>query len=894
MEGSTSATSNFALPSVDMSAHNQTSVLESFGNSGSSQVTESQGWTNSDSVSIVQQLQRHQTTQQQQQHHQQQQQIASLSLGTNLYPSNSPAGSATYSLHSNLTPSGLSSSGLTYQQSGYPQIQQSAYQYQQSAQTPHYMLGNMSYGLLSPQQKPSQFVGYYPQQQQSTRYSIATPQPSQQIQQQSRQIISQNVSQLSQHQQPSQPKTFKRTRRKKRDDDQESDLSEDDSFEDDSDEEWGTPGARSRSRNMSGSLPNSHNFNLQSSINGGHNNQDSSQTRKSANLKNEEVLVTVSRSGRRVVKPKDHMLIQTTTGKKRGRAAQKGLSGSYSYGQRGPTSSSSKNTMLLDPSHVFCARCCAGDSDEANDAIVLCDGCDTPYHQRCHDPQIADHLVQDEKEKWFCSNCTRKRDEISILADEEAKLKHTIETQNQALVNSRQPLEKCLVCSETLVSIQPQPQQQMLIGGQIVLKKVRRIPPSSENELLQIMISKMCQGCKSKFEKIHNFLTQLPNSTVLTLLMQTCIRTPEVANFISERDHTHREQKRQLEINADKQNQQQQIIHAQALMAWKQQVHQQGSWNTQNQIPPQSPVKIIPQIISNQIPIAELSKFSARPRLVQASVSDARIPKRDSQIFDELSDDESKRKIQKKDKDRPEDKQGWWSSDETSRELIGTYEDLIADILKKLGKASQKDLWPWMQSNVYPLPDSFRASATQALKKGIEKQRFIKDDSDQFSQSHFELTEIWTSPENMGFINKYNQMQVKGINIEESSLQSVEEINALQTINSSSLGPVHVKLGGFNTRLSKWRVRRVPFSKDTEESAKDEESTKEKEEIESKPVLATPLSNTQQDVFTDGYLDADCDADAEGDLDEEMDAPIGNTNDHNESRYVGITYPEAS
>lgn len=57
---------------------------------------------------------------------------------------------------------------------------------------------------------------------------------------------------------------------------------------------------------------------------------------------------------------------------------------------------------------ALCKRCGRGHSPASN-MIVFCDGCNTPYHQMCHDPLISDETVQDESTDWFCYECQPKR-----------------------------------------------------------------------------------------------------------------------------------------------------------------------------------------------------------------------------------------------------------------------------------------------------------------------------------------------------------------------------------------------------------------------------------------------------------------------------------------------------
>jgi succinate--hydroxymethylglutarate CoA-transferase len=56
---------------------------------------------------------------------------------------------------------------------------------------------------------------------------------------------------------------------------------------------------------------------------------------------------------------------------------------------------------------AICKRCGRGHSPASN-MIVFCDGCNSPYHQMCHDPLISDEAVQDENKDWYCKDCQSK------------------------------------------------------------------------------------------------------------------------------------------------------------------------------------------------------------------------------------------------------------------------------------------------------------------------------------------------------------------------------------------------------------------------------------------------------------------------------------------------------
>ncbi|GBB90404.1 hypothetical protein RclHR1_17350006 [Rhizophagus clarus] len=66
---------------------------------------------------------------------------------------------------------------------------------------------------------------------------------------------------------------------------------------------------------------------------------------------------------------------------------------------------------------TVCIMCHDGNSPKHN-RIVLCDKCDTPYHQRCHKPSIENRVVEIPDAEWICSKCDdsrgRKRRKVEI------------------------------------------------------------------------------------------------------------------------------------------------------------------------------------------------------------------------------------------------------------------------------------------------------------------------------------------------------------------------------------------------------------------------------------------------------------------------------------------------
>ena len=49
---------------------------------------------------------------------------------------------------------------------------------------------------------------------------------------------------------------------------------------------------------------------------------------------------------------------------------------------------------------------CQGNGEAHGNYIVLCNGCNRPYHQSCHRPAIHDAVIKDRHSKWYCKKCT--------------------------------------------------------------------------------------------------------------------------------------------------------------------------------------------------------------------------------------------------------------------------------------------------------------------------------------------------------------------------------------------------------------------------------------------------------------------------------------------------------
>lgn len=60
---------------------------------------------------------------------------------------------------------------------------------------------------------------------------------------------------------------------------------------------------------------------------------------------------------------------------------------------------------------ALCKKCTRMHSPATNQ-MVFCDGCNDPWHQRCHDPWIDDEIIKDQSLKWYCVICQAKRERL--------------------------------------------------------------------------------------------------------------------------------------------------------------------------------------------------------------------------------------------------------------------------------------------------------------------------------------------------------------------------------------------------------------------------------------------------------------------------------------------------
>ncbi|KAI0006456.1 hypothetical protein F4779DRAFT_21403 [Xylariaceae sp. FL0662B] len=99
----------------------------------------------------------------------------------------------------------------------------------------------------------------------------------------------------------------------------------------------------------------------------------------------DQAVLTMTKSGRHVQKPTQYNPSQSSGSQKR-----------KTHGKR-------------TQEQALCKVCTRGLSLATNQ-IVFCDGCNSCWHQLCHDPYIDDDFLGSESPSWFCSGCRAKRE----------------------------------------------------------------------------------------------------------------------------------------------------------------------------------------------------------------------------------------------------------------------------------------------------------------------------------------------------------------------------------------------------------------------------------------------------------------------------------------------------
>lgn len=136
-------------------------------------------------------------------------------------------------------------------------------------------------------------------------------------------------------------------------------------------------------------------------------------------------LPTQSRSGRRIFKASTFSPIaidlEATTGTQT--RIPNDLSGPAEGGKKG------RKRYRKPGEASVCKNCGRGHSPRGN-MIVFCDGCNTPWHQHCHDPPITAEVVRVEEKEWFCGDC-------EVLREEKVQLEGRVSAEGMSLAEVR-------------------------------------------------------------------------------------------------------------------------------------------------------------------------------------------------------------------------------------------------------------------------------------------------------------------------------------------------------------------------------------------------------------------------------------------------------------------------
>ncbi|KAJ5818419.1 hypothetical protein N7474_004010 [Penicillium riverlandense] len=116
---------------------------------------------------------------------------------------------------------------------------------------------------------------------------------------------------------------------------------------------------------------------------------------------------TQTRSGRAVNRPTAYTSILPSPQKDPSlpkKATTTSTSISTGTGTGTGTNRKRKHFFRRKDANIVCIHCQRGSSPSTN-TIVFCDECNAPWHQRCHDPPIADEVVLVKSKEWSCHEC---------------------------------------------------------------------------------------------------------------------------------------------------------------------------------------------------------------------------------------------------------------------------------------------------------------------------------------------------------------------------------------------------------------------------------------------------------------------------------------------------------
>ncbi|KAJ3206944.1 hypothetical protein HK099_000377, partial [Clydaea vesicula] len=230
---------------------------------------------------------------------------------------------------------------------------------------------------------------------------------------------------------------------------------------------------------------------------------------------------------------------------------------------------------------TFCSVCTFGDSGLSN-RIVLCDGCDAPFHQKCHNPKVSDETAENITLHWYCHRCEgtekdlNKRKPIidashgqidpnslpslnnlnsanvqepnsklmlnSNLEDKEISKQlskpsttEAAKSENIPTTDDSEELERCLVCTSAIFPNWKKVVQENGINIEekdfAVPEELRKKGPFQPDEIAKLIIAKLCAKC----EAIQG--NTVDAAILPVILLQASIRNKELSDFLKEKSN---------------------------------------------------------------------------------------------------------------------------------------------------------------------------------------------------------------------------------------------------------------------------------------------------------------------------------------------------------------------
>ncbi|EPX74711.1 PHD finger containing protein Phf2 [Schizosaccharomyces octosporus yFS286] len=106
------------------------------------------------------------------------------------------------------------------------------------------------------------------------------------------------------------------------------------------------------------------------------------------------------------------------------------------------------------PTIALTMKCCVCQRLQSppKNRIVFCDGCNTPFHQLCHEPNIPDSLLDSSSAEWFCNACSMRKHQKPLSMGSTAKeLSLSIEERKSYLISlpTSHLVDILLTCEQT-------------------------------------------------------------------------------------------------------------------------------------------------------------------------------------------------------------------------------------------------------------------------------------------------------------------------------------------------------------------------------------------------------------------------------------------------------------